>query len=113
MFCMQLEHQKSLSGNTEMKKEDIHGKRKELRHISPRQCRTDNILTRDYESKTNIRESKGRKEFLLGSNRTPMPPKLPVNVNKKSRKGVKELVECQYMSLSTEFHSLLILKTLT
>lgn len=93
-----------------MKKEDIHRKRNEPRHISPRQCRTDNILTRDYKSKTNVRESKGRKEYLLGPNRTLMPPKLPVNVNRKSREGVKELVGGQYMSLSTEFHSLLTLR---
>lgn len=67
---------------------------KEPRHLSPRQCGADNILARDYESKTDVKESKERKEYLLGPNRILMPPKCPVNVDRKSREGVKELVGC-------------------
>lgn len=88
---MQLEHLKSLSGKSEMTKTDIHGKEKESRQVSPGQCEADNILTRDYESKTNVRESKGRKEYLLGTKQNPDATKAPNKCRQEIKGGCEGL----------------------
>ena len=68
-------------------------KEKESRQISPRQCGADNILTRDYESETNVREATGRKEYLLGTKQNPDATKNPSECRQEIKGGCEELCE--------------------